>query len=138
MTRIFAYLTFNGNCREAMTFYQECLGGELTLQTIGESPLTEKMPGHMKQHILHATLQKDGLVLMATDMVGDQGLSSGNTISMMLDCTDEEEARSYYEKLSAGGQASQQLQPTFWGALFGGLTDKYGNHWLLNFSNNAK
>lgn len=55
MTQINSYLTFNGNCREAMTFYQECLGGELFMQTIGESPMAEQMPLPMKESILHAT-----------------------------------------------------------------------------------
>ena len=42
--QIHSYLTFNGNCREAMSFYQDCLGGDLVLQTIGDSPLSKKMP----------------------------------------------------------------------------------------------
>ena len=58
MTQINAYLTFSGNCREAMNFYKSCLGGELTLQTIGESPLGDKMPPQMKDSILHSTLIK--------------------------------------------------------------------------------
>ena len=39
MAQLNAYLRFNGKCREAMTFYQACLGGELTIQTVGESPM---------------------------------------------------------------------------------------------------
>jgi len=46
------YLTFNGNCREAMNFYKKCLGGELTFQTIGDSPLSEKMNSKMQNAIL--------------------------------------------------------------------------------------
>ena len=72
MTQINSYLTFNGNCREAMNFYKECLGGELVLQTIGDSPLSEKMPAKMKDSILHSTLTKDNLVLLGSDMV-DEG-----------------------------------------------------------------
>jgi PhnB protein len=49
MTQINSYLTFNGNCREAMNFYKDCLGGELNLQTIAESPLADKMPAQMKE-----------------------------------------------------------------------------------------
>src|SRR4051812_3610794 len=49
MTRIHSYMTFNGNCREAMQFYQRSLGGELVLQTIGDSPLSDKMPRQMKE-----------------------------------------------------------------------------------------
>ena len=49
MARLNPYLNFDNNCREAMNFYKECLGGELTLQTIGESPLCDKMPPQMKE-----------------------------------------------------------------------------------------
>ncbi len=48
MIKLHSYLTFNGNCREAMTFYSDCLEGELTFQTIGESPLSNNMPQKMK------------------------------------------------------------------------------------------
>jgi PhnB protein len=44
MTTINAYLTFNGNCRQAMTFYRECLGGELTLQAVKGSPMEGHWP----------------------------------------------------------------------------------------------
>jgi len=134
MTQINSYLTFSGNCREAMTFYRECLGGELTLQTIGESPMADKMPAKMKDRILHSTLEKNALVLMGTDCVPEPGLTKGNAVSLALNCSSEEEIRNYYEKLSAGGRATHPLEDTFWGALFGGLTDRYGNHWLLNFT----
>jgi len=135
-TKINTYLTFNGNCREAMTFYKECLGGELTIQKVGESPLSEKMPGKMKEHILHSTLVNGGIVLMGTDMVGEEGLSKGNAVSLMLNCSTEREIRRFFRKLSTGGKTNYPLHVTFWGALFGDLTDKYGNQWLLHFHKN--
>jgi PhnB protein len=134
MTQLHSYLVFNGNCREAMTFYQACLGGNLILQTIGESPLAEKMPKQMKDCILHATLTKDALVLQGSDMVPHAGLIKGNAVSLSLDCSSEEEIKKVYAKLSAEGKAEHPLEDTFWGALFGDLTDKYGNHWLLNYT----
>lgn len=134
MTQIFTYLTFNGNCREAMLFYKDCLGGELAFQTIGESPLSEKMPEQMKDCILHATLSKDEMVLMASDMVSEKGLIRGNSVSLSLNCSSEEEIKLYYEKLSEGGIKNHALEDSFWGAIFGDLTDKYGNHWILNYN----
>jgi PhnB protein len=131
--KISAYLTFNGDCREAMNFYKDCIGGELTIQTIGDSPLADKMPPQMKEYILHATLIKGNLVLMGSDMAAEKGLVNGNKVSMVLDCDQEEEVRNCYAKLSAGGAATHPLEISFWGALFGDLEDKYGNHWLLNF-----
>ena len=133
-----SYLTFSGNCREAMTFYQDCLGGELSFQTIGESPLPPGLPAHMKNYLVHASLCRNGFVLMASDMVGEQGLVKGNAVSMMLQCSSPEEIRTCYEKLSRDGQAAQALEPTYWGGLSGDLTDKFGNHWLLHYQGRAQ
>jgi PhnB protein len=132
--QINSYLTFNGNCREAMTFYQECLGGELSFQTIGDSPLSGKMPKKMKDCILHATLTKGNLTLMGSDMVSEQSLVKGNSVSLNLNCSSEKEIRACYKRLAAGGEAIHPLENSFWGALFGGLTDKYGNNWILSFT----
>ncbi len=137
MTNIISYLTFNGNCREAMTFYKKCLGGELILQTIGESPMAEKMPPQMKEHILHSTLINGDVVIMASDMASENGIVKGNSVSLMLNCNSDEEIKSCYEKLSADGKADHPLEDTFWGAVFGDLTDKFGNHWLLNYTRNS-
>ncbi|MFT3680877.1 MAG: VOC family protein [Ferruginibacter sp.] len=138
MTQINAYLTFSGNCREAMSFYKDCIGGELTLQTAGESPMAATMPDEMKEFILHAALVKDNMMLMATDCVGPDGLVKGNAVSLCINCSNENEIKKLYNKLSADGTATHPLQHTFWGAIFGGLTDKYGNHWLLNYNNETK
>ena len=136
MGQLNAYLTFNGNCREAMTFYKECLGGELSLQTIGESPLAEKMPAQMKDSILHSSLSSDSILMMATDCVPEPGLIKGNAVSLCLNCNSEDEIRTCFEKLSSGAKINFPIEDTFWGALFGGLTDKFGNHWLLNYTRN--
>lgn len=137
MISINSYLTFNGNCREAMMFYKECLGGELTFQTIGESPMSSKMPAKMKDSILHSTLINEGVVIMATDCVREAGLIKGNAISLCLHCSSEEEIKYRYEKLSSDGKANHPLEDTFWGAVFGDLTDKFGNNWVLNFTRNG-
>jgi PhnB protein len=119
-----------------MTFYKECLGGELIFQTIGESPLSEKMPKKMKDCILHSTLTNGFLVLLGSDIVNESGLIRGNSVSLVLNCSSEKEIRNSYEKLSAGGYATHPLEDTFWGALFGELTDRHGNRWLLNYDKN--
>ena len=117
-----------------MTFYKRCLGGELSFQTIGESPLSETMPVKMKKCILHAVLRSSGFVLMGTDMVSEQGLLQGNAVSLVLACSSEKEIRECYEKLSQDGEQTYPLINTFSNALFGGVTDKYGNTWILNYN----
>lgn len=137
MNRINSYLTFSGNCREAMTFYKECLGGKLVLQKIGDSPMADQMPPEMKDCIVHSELRNNDLILMASDMVDSSGLIKGNSVSLMINCRGEEEIRDLFAKLSEGGKATHPVENTFWGALFGALTDKFGNHWLLNYTRNT-
>jgi len=62
------------------------------------------------------------------------GLSRGNAISILVECCSEQETRDYYAQLSEGGKPDYPLNETCRGAVFGGLTDKFGNHWLLSFS----
>lgn len=131
MGQLITYLTFDGNCREAMEFYRDCLGGELHFQTLGESPKTEKLPKQMKAYIVQAFLKKDNLVLMGTDMT-DEVVLQGNSVSILLDCQEEDQIKTYYQNLKAGGKTTHPLQKTHWGDLFGGLTDKYGNQWLFH------
>lgn len=138
MTNIHAYLTFNGNCREAMTFYKESLGGELTLQPIEGTPMAARCPEGMLHHIMHASLAKGDMLLMATDMIGPAGFNPGNTISLSLICSSEEEINTFFKNLSAGGQVVHELSDAAWGALFGVLVDKYGVAWMLNYDKTGK
>lgn len=138
MTQINAYLNFNNNCREAMGFYKDCLGGELTLQTIGDSPMGAGCSAAMKDQILHSTLLKNGLVLMGSDMMGPDGFVQGNTVSLSLNCGSEEEINTFFSKLSAGGKIMEPLKQQFWGATFGVFTDKFGVRWMLNYDKNQK
>ena len=117
-----------------MCFYQESLGGELTFQTMGESPFLNKLPKKIKDCIVQATLKKEVLVLQGSDMVPQSGLIKGNAVSLFLNCNSEEEIRKVYAKLSIEGKANHPLENTLWGGLVGDLIDKFGNHWILNFN----
>lgn len=136
MITLCSYITFNGNCRKAMQFYQKCLGGDLSIQQVGASPLAGKLPDKMKDYVLHARLVSRNFVLMGSDMVSESGLVRGNAVSLVLNCSTEKEIRVCYERLANGGEKNHPLEYTFWESLFGSLTDKFGNHWLLNFQSN--
>ncbi len=138
MASINPHINFSGNCREAMIFYKECLGGELNFQTIGESPLSDKLPPQMKECILHSTLTTEGFVIMGSDMTPEPGLVKGNAVSLILNCTSEEDIRMAFHKLSNGGTVKHKLEDTFWCALFGDLQDKFGNNWILSFDKNIQ
>jgi PhnB protein len=138
MTQINAYLNFNGNCRDAMNFYKECLGGELALQTVEGSPIEAQCPPAIKNQVLHASLMKEAILLMGSDMVGPDGFIKGNTMSLSLSCSSEEEINSFFSNLSEGGKIIHPLRVEFWGAIFGVFTDKFGVRWMLNYDKNAK
>ncbi|HET8860322.1 VOC family protein [Marivirga sp.] len=134
MSQINSYLTFNGNCREAMTFYQECLGGELMLQPVEGSPMANQMPKGMKNCILHSTLKTSDFVLMGSDITPESGLIKGNSHSLIIECNSESQIHELFEKLSEDGVRRNPIEKTFWGAFFGTFTDKFGHNWMLNFT----
>ena len=136
-TTINAYVGFNGKCREAMTFYKECLGGELTLQTVEGTPMEAQCPASMKHHILHAALTKGSLVLMGTDMVHKEHVH-GNNVSLSVNCSSRAEIESFFRALQAGGEVLDPLADRFWGAIFGTVVDKYGIRWMFNFDKNQQ
>lgn len=138
MAQLNVYLHFDGNCRAAMNFYKECLGGELSLQTAGESPMGEQTADEEKQKIIHSSLTNNSLVLLACDGFGPEGIIRGNTVTLCLDCSSEEEINTFFANLSAGGQVTHALKTEFWGGTFGQLTDKFGVNWMLNYSPNAQ
>lgn len=129
--QISPYLTFNGNCREAMRFYQTCLGGELTFQTVAETPIADQCPEGMQQHIMHSMLESDGAVLMATDMSQPGGVKSGNDMAISVNFDSVEEINTCYSKLTSEGNVIEPLKESFGNSLFGVIQDKYGKVWML-------
>ena len=133
MATLNTYLRFNdAKCREAMNFYQQCLGGELSFQTAGESPMASEMPEGSKDLIMHSTLKAPGILIMGSDMMRDKA-TVGDNFAMSLDCQSEAEIRDLFAKLSAGGDVFMQLEDVPWGAIFGMATDKYGVEWMFNY-----
>ena len=135
MARINPYLNFNDNCREAMNFYKDCLGGELTIMTAGESPMAGQMPPSMKDSIFHASLKIGANMLMGSDMRRKQ-LTDGDTVSLSLNCNSEDEQDKFFKSLSAGGSVNEPLGEMPDGARIGVLTDKFGKHWIVYFNKN--
>lgn len=129
MATLNPYLTFSGNCREAMNFYKECLGGELEVIVVGESPVANQVPPQMKDMLLHSSLKTGTLEIMATDMQPEK-LNMGNDVHLCLVCNAEEEMHSLWNKLSAGGVIKQPISKMFFGYI-GTFRDKFGKSWIL-------
>lgn len=125
------YLGFRDNAREAITFYQSVLGGELTISTFGEFGMAED-PAE-KDKVMHSQLKNpDGLVLMAADTPNAMEYTSGGSVSVSLSGSDEDQLRGYFEKLCDGGTVTEPFERAPWGDLFGMCVDRFGVSWLVN------
>lgn len=132
MATLNPYLTFSGNCTEAMQFYKTIFGGDLDLQLVGNSPMANQMPEKYRQQVLHSSLKTAGFEIMATDMVPGT-FTEGNTVHMALICKQKEEMQTLFEKLAEGGTVNQPISEMFFGWI-ATLTDRFGKRWLLECS----
>lgn len=132
MTQINPWLSFNGDCRQAMLFYQQCLGGDLTLQTIADTAIAQHYPASVQGLVMYSMLVKGDWVLMGSDITGMDRCSDGNNITLALHSDSEKEIRDLYKNLSDGGVVMQALSEKPWGALFGAITDRFGKRWMFN------
>ena len=129
--KLITYLTFAGNCEEALNFYKETLGGEvLQLSRMGEGQM--EVPESVKGKVMHARLKIGENILYMSDNFDPSSVKQGNNVSLSLDMDNLAQTESLFNKLSAGGTITQPLQDTFWGARFGMFTDKFGIHWMMN------
>lgn len=124
------YLTFTGNCRETMTFYQEYFDGELELNVFEGAPM--EVPPEWKDKILHATLKFGDAVIMASDSMPWQEVINGNSVSLSSSTPNNYLAQSIFDHLSRDGKITMPFEKTFWGVRFGMLTDKFGVRWMIN------
>jgi PhnB protein len=129
-TRLNPYISFGDNAREAMTFYQQVLGGTLELHTFGEYGAANEPYADLVMHGLLET--PDGLTLMGADSPPGMSRTVGNNITISLSGDDDAVLRERFEKLAEGGTVDVPLEKQMWGDVFGQLTDRFGIGWLVN------
>ncbi|CAP43276.1 VOC family protein [Bordetella petrii] len=133
MPQLCAYLTFDGNCAEAMRFYERTLTGRIeAMLTYAEAPDGGGAPPEMRDRIMHARLSLDGQTLMASDAAGHQPYQGQQGVSLALVFPTVSDATRIFNALAEGGTVTMPLQKTFWAEAFGALTDRYGTSWLIN------
>lgn len=130
-SRLNPYLSFRDNAREAMEFYQQVFGGELTVSTFGEFG----MAGAGADLVMHAQLETpNGFTLMGSDTPPGMEHTPGSSITVSLSGDDVDDLRGYFAKLSEGGTVSMPLEKQMWGDEYGALTDRFGVPWMANIS----
>jgi PhnB protein len=128
------YLGFNGNAREAMDFYHDVFGGELTMQTFAEGGMADDPAD--ADRIMHAQLEApNGITLMGSDSSTRMGTPPAeSSISISLSGEDEAELTGYWQRLADGGSVTMPLEKAPWGDQFGMLKDRFGTEWMVNIS----
>lgn len=117
------YLALPGTCREAMSFYRDTFGGEITImQTMGESELD--FPAEAADMIFNSELVSGDFVLKASDNPSRE--DPGSTISIFVTLTDATAQAEMFAKLAEGGVTLFEVRDGF-----GMCRDRFGVQWML-------
>ncbi len=130
-TQLHPYLNFDGRTEEAMRFYAQAIGGELTLMRMGDSPMP--VPEEVKNRIMHAGLRLPGLTLMASDSRPGEPVVNGNSVHLSLNFDSPEAQDAAWNGLTEGATVTMPLAQQFFGR-FGVLTDKFGMSCMLHYN----
>lgn len=131
VVKLFTYLNYGGNCRQAFEFYAAHLGGNIKmLMTHGESPQAQHVPADWQNAVLHARLELGDTEVFGADVPPDrfQPMRSAY-LTLLLDS--DAEAERIYALLSEGGQIFMKMEETFFAHRFGMLRDRFGTSWML-------
>ena len=123
------YLNYAGNCQQAFRFYEQELGGKVTLMmTHGQGPNAANLPPEQQDTILHARIQIGNSVIMGADIPKSEPMRSAY---LTLSVDSAEEAERLYAVLSEGGQIFMKMEKTFFANRFAMLRDRFGTSWML-------
>ena len=122
------FIFFQGNCKEAMSFYHSVLGGTLAMKTYREA-MGDQAPEGWSDKIAYAALENDGFCLKAWD--SKIANPEARKIELQISGDDEQTLRKIFDALCEGGEAKHRIEEQYWGGLSGRLFDKYGLDWMV-------
>lgn len=127
--KLYTYLNYGGNCRQAFEFYERHLGGRIIMMmTHAQSPSPGNVPSDWQDAVLHARLEIGETALMGADIPNCQPMRSVY-LSLTVDSSDE--AERIYALLADGGEIFMPIQETFFAFRFGQLRDRFGTSWMI-------
>ncbi len=132
MTTLTTYLLLDGKCKSAMEFYKSCFGGELTMTTVGNSPMKSFFPENMHNKVVNARLISGNISISASDWLRPSETPvQGNMVCLYLSSGTSTDVKALFEKLSVGAQVTDPFteQPFGW---YGALNDQFGIRWMFH------
>ena len=132
--KISPYISFNGNCQDAVNFYEKAFNAKAEINRYKETPKENgyKVQEGTEDLIMHAQLEIGGAMIMLADMPPEYPVKNGSNIAVMAEFDNADAAKSAFDVLKEGGEVSMELQETFWSKCFGSLTDKFGIIWNIS------
>ena len=131
-TLLNAYLNFDRQAREAMEFYADVLGGELSIMTFGDMGMDDPA---VRDSVMHSSLETaGGMTLMASDMPPGMDWKAGTNFALSLSGEDAAALRGYWERLTEGGEVQMPLEAQMWGDEMGACVDRFGVGWMININ----
>lgn len=134
MTKIIPYITLNGNCGEAVTFYEKIFQARnLGIMRFGDTENTgHPLPDEVKSLIMHAAIEFEGNKIMFSDAFPGNPITPGSTVSIAIVLKNVERSTAIYNALSEGGEILMELQQTSWSPAYGMVRDKFGITWQID------
>jgi PhnB protein len=118
-----AYLFYNGNCAEALAFYEKAIGATIDYtMTYGSSPAAEHVPAAM-----HGDTQ-----LMASDGTAEESAKHAG-FAICISVSSVAEAEKIFAALSDGATITMAMSETFFAERFGQFVDRFGVPWMVIF-----
>jgi PhnB protein len=130
------FINFDGDCREAVTFYAKVLKSEVAnLMTYADAPPTPgyTVPEADRDRIMYAGVPFGEIVLMFSDVPTGSEFVKGNNICPTVSLDDKEEITRLFNELKEGGEVFMPLEQTFFSELFGSVRDKFGIIWQISY-----
>lgn len=124
-------LTFNGNCREALTAYAELFDGAIGAFIPWDAQTVEAIPEATEEHIMNGSIHVNGYTILGSDQFGDMYSPAGN-MSLMVELDDVDDAEATFAALAEGGQTWMPFGETFWADGYGFCMDRFGVLWQIS------
>lgn len=132
--RISPYLSFNGNCAEAVAFYEKAFHVKAEIMRYKDAPPEDgyHLPEGTEDLVMHAQFEINGAMIMLCDLPPQTPVKAGENIAIMAEFDSTDQAKAAFGALKEGGEVSMEIQETFWSKCFGSLTDKFGINWNIS------
>jgi PhnB protein len=127
------YIFFNGNCAEALGFYEKSLGARVVASMkYGDTPAKDHVAMDMHDKVIHAAVMIGNTAVMAADdCTPDRAAGPSGGYSLTISVDTPAKARQVFDALADGGKVTMAMDKTFFAAAFGSVHDRYGIRWMV-------